>query len=63
VSEQLDVLQWGAARLYRPDMAYIVSGSIALNYDAQPRLTRDIDMVVALRREDVERVSTLWEKP
>jgi len=60
VSEQLDVLKLVVERLQRADIAYMISGSIALNYYAQPRLTRDIDIVVALRREDAERVTNLF---
>src|SRR5215831_9599171 len=60
MSEQLDVLKLVAERLQRADIAYMISGSIALNYYAQPRLTRDIDIVVALRREDTERVINLF---
>ena len=60
MSEQLDVLKLVAERLQRADIAYMISGSIALNYYAQPRLTRDIDIVVALKREDIERVISLF---
>jgi len=60
MSAQLDVLKLVAERLQRADIAYMISGSIALNYYAQPRLTRDIDIVVALRREDAERVTNLF---
>ena len=41
MSEQLDVLKLVAERLQQADIAYMVSGSIALSYYAQPRLTRD----------------------
>jgi hypothetical protein len=57
MSEQLDVLKLAAERLQQADIASIISGSIALSYYAQPRLTRDIDIVVALRLEDAERVT------
>ena len=60
MNEQLDVLKLVAERLQQVDIAYMISGSIALNYYAQPRLTRDIDIVVALRREDAERVINLF---
>src|SRR5262245_25271507 len=60
MSEQLDVLKLVAERMQRADIAYMISGSIALNYYAQPRLTRDIDIVVALRREDAEWVTNLF---
>ena len=48
MSEQLEVLKLVADRLEQAGMAYMISGSMALNYYAQPRLTRDIDIVIAL---------------
>jgi hypothetical protein len=60
VSEQRDVLKLVAERLQRADIAYMISGAMALNYYAQPRLTRDIDIVVALRLADAERVTSLF---
>jgi hypothetical protein len=60
MSEQLDVLKLVAERLQRAEIAYMISGSIALNYYSQPRLTRDIDIVVALKLEDAERVTNLF---
>lgn len=48
MSEQLDVLKLVADRLQHAGIAYMISGSTAMNYYAQPRLTRDIDLVVAL---------------
>ena len=60
MSEQLDVLKLVVERLQRADIAYMISGSIALNYYAQPRLTRDIDIVVALRREDAGGIINLF---
>jgi len=60
VSEQLDVLKLVVERLHRAAIDYMVSGSIALSYYAQPRLTRDIDIVVALGHADAERVIDLF---
>ena len=60
MSEQLDVLKLVAERLQRAGIAYMISGSIALSYYAQPRLTRDIDIVVALGLEDADRVTNLF---
>lgn len=34
---------------------------MAMNYYAQPRMTRDIDIVVALRRDDRDRVVELFD--
>ena len=60
MNEQLIVLKLVAEQLNRADIAYMISGSTAMNYYAQPRLTRDIDIVVALRLEDAERVTNLF---
>jgi hypothetical protein len=60
MSEQLAVLKLVAERLQQADIAYMISGSMALSYYAQPRLTRDIDIVVALRLEDAARVTNLF---
>src|SRR5215475_15445253 len=60
MNEQFIVLKLVAEQLNRADIAYMISGSTAMNYYAQPRLTRDIDIVVALRLEDAERVTNLF---
>jgi len=39
----------------------MLTGSFALNYYAQPRMTRDIDIVVALQPRDTEKVIALFE--
>ncbi len=49
-----------AERLERAGIAYMISGSIALSYYAEPRLTRAIDLVVELRSDDAERLTDLF---
>lgn len=58
VSEELELLKALAARLDHGGIPYMVTGSIAMNFYAVPRMTRDIDVVVELSSGDVERV---WE--
>ncbi len=41
---------------------YMLTGSMALNYYAQPRMTRDIDVVVALVREQIEVLEDIFGK-
>ena len=60
MSDQFDVLKLVIERLHSAGIAYMVSGSMAMNYYAQPRLTRDIDIVVELIPSDVERVTRLF---
>lgn len=38
----------------------MLTGSVAMSYYAQPRMTRDIDMVVALERAHIEKISGLF---
>jgi hypothetical protein len=61
VSEELEVLKTVVQRLDAARIAYMLTGSMALNYYAVPRMTRDIDVVVALGPDDADRVIGLFE--
>jgi len=62
VSEELEVLKDVVGRLERAGIAYMVTGSIAANFYAVPRMTRDIDIVIELEERDVGRFISLFEK-
>jgi arsenate reductase-like glutaredoxin family protein len=53
---ELDVLQDVVTRLESRGFDYMLTGSLAMNYYAQPRMTRDIDIVVALTGNDVRQI-------
>lgn len=57
---ELDVLRDVCARLERSGIDYMLTGSMAMNYYAQPRMTRDIDIVVALDERDAGRISAAF---
>jgi len=38
----------------------MLTGSMAMNYYSQPRMTRDIDVVIAITSKDVDRVAALF---
>jgi len=61
LSDELDVLRDVAARFERAGIPYMLTGSLAMNYYATPRMTRDIDLVADLERADVGRVVALFE--
>jgi len=61
MTAELDVLQDAAARLDRAGIAYMLTGSIALSYYAEPRMTRDIDLVAELSGRDSNAVAALFE--
>ena len=45
MSQELEILQMVTTRLAESNIPYMVTGSIAMNYYAVPRMTRDIDIV------------------
>jgi len=49
---ELDVLRDVTARLKNAGIPYMMTGSMAMNYYAEPRMTRDIDLVVDVFPED-----------
>jgi predicted nucleotidyltransferase len=52
-NEQISVLLKVTRVLDECGIAYMVSGSTALNFYAKPRMTRDIDLVIELRETGV----------
>ena len=61
MTEELEVLRIITGRLETAGIGYMVTGSIAMNYYAVPRMTRDIDVVVELAAADADRVCALFE--
>jgi hypothetical protein len=59
MTEELQVLRDVVFRLESAGMAYMLTGSVALACHAQPRMTRDIDLVVAFFLKDVERITDI----
>lgn len=61
MKNELDIVRDVSERLERGRIAFMLTGSMAMNYYAQPRMTRDIDFVVALAPRDAEVVIRLFE--
>ena len=61
MSEQLDILKKVCEKLNNGHISYMVSGSMAMNFYAQPRMTRDIDIVIMLTTVDVSMFVALFE--
>jgi hypothetical protein len=53
---ELDVLGIVGDRLTACEIPFMLTGSFAMAHYTTPRMTRDIDLVVALRLEDVQRL-------
>ena len=54
MATELDVLGIVSERLSAQGLAYMLTGSFALAYYATPRMTRDLDLVVAIAERDVD---------
>jgi hypothetical protein len=54
MTTELDVLGLVSDRLAANSVPFMLTGSFALAYYATPRMTRDLDIVVALNERDVE---------
>ena len=61
MQNELDILRDIAKRFSSAGIQYMLTGSFALNYYAQPRMTRDIDGVVELEPKDADTIITLFE--
>ena len=55
--DQFSILTLVARRLDSAGIPYMLTGSIAAGYYAQPRMTRDIDLVVEVDAADAERLA------
>jgi len=57
---EIDIVRDISRRFEKADISYMLTDSMAMNYYAQPRMTRDIDVVIAIGPEDVDRVAALF---
>lgn len=62
MNQELEILKTVAQRLEEAGIAYMITGSIAANFYAVPRMTRDIDLVIEIKRTDADRLMTLFDR-
>jgi len=62
MNEELEILSIVTQALDDTGIAYMVTGSIAMNYYAIPRMTRDVDIVVELHRRDLDSFVELFKR-
>lgn len=60
MNDELEIMRDVTQRLEGAGIAYMITGSMALNFYAQPRMTRDIDAVVELAVDDARRFVALF---
>jgi hypothetical protein len=62
IETELDVLRDVSRRLESAGILFMLTGSVAMNYYAQPRMTRDIDVVVSLDETQAKEFFRIFEK-
>ncbi len=58
--DELRVLKLVTGRLEEAGIPYMLTGSIAVGHYAQPRMTRDIDLVIDVQPGDADRLCDLF---
>lgn len=58
---EIDIVRDVSRKLDQAGIGYMLTGSMAMNYYAQPRMTRDIDVVVSLGPDDIDQIVALFE--
>jgi len=61
MSEETLLLKEVCQRLESVGIPYMITGSIAANFYAAPRMTRDIDIVIEIQQKDVKRIVALFK--
>ena len=61
IETELDVLRDISRRLEAAGIEFMVTGSVAMNYYAQPRMTRDIDLIVSVDETQTDDFLRLFE--
>lgn len=62
IETELDVLRDVSLRLESVGISFMLTGSMAMNYYAEPRMTRDIDLVVEIDTDQTDVFVALFKK-
>jgi hypothetical protein len=61
MTTEIEVLRDVSEKLSAAGIQYMLTGSFAMNYYAEPRMTRDIDIVIVAGQEDTNRLVELFD--
>ena len=62
MAEELEVLKMVSQRLEKAGIPYMITGSVASNFYAVPRMTRDVDIVIQIKKEDAGRMTEIFKQ-
>src|SRR5437763_13806458 len=57
---EIDIVRDISRRFEQAAIPYMLTGSMAMNYYAQPRMTRNIDVVIEIAPKDAHRMAGLF---
>jgi hypothetical protein len=60
MQNELDIVRDVSTKLEAARIGYMLTGAMAMNYYAEPRMTRDIDVVVALAPHDAATIVRIF---
>lgn len=58
---ELDILKQVCRQLDAHDIPYMLTGSFAANFYAVPRMTRDIDIVIAIQTKEADKIFRIFK--
>ena len=61
MKSELDIIADVAQKLEKIGIQYMLTGSVAMNYYAEPRMTRDIDLVVVVGSDVANLMTTDYD--
>lgn len=59
---EIEILKQVCGKLDNAGIAYMLTGSFAANFYATPRMTRDIDIIIEIQKDDVDKVFRCFQK-
>jgi len=60
MQNEIDIIKDFSQKFSSAGIEYMLTGSVAMNYYAQPRMTRDIDVVIAIEAKDADLIVALF---
>ncbi|MCD4817832.1 MAG: hypothetical protein K8S23_03980 [Candidatus Cloacimonetes bacterium] len=58
---ELDILKDVITKLQNIQIEYMLTGSMAMNYYAEPRMTRDLDIIIKININDIKKIVSVFQ--
>ena len=62
MSVEVDILKTVCQKLEQANIPYMLTGSLAANFYAVPRMTRDIDIVIQIMKKDAQKMHQTFQE-